>query len=96
MYYTIKVFSENKYGLSKPAILYNINLSTPDEDNNEEDSINLKEILSQILMNTTDIKIDTTELQKKYNIKKQLILTYLLQNSSKLNDLSNNKNIKII
>ena len=94
--YTIKVFSENKYGLSKPAILYNINLSTPDEDNNEEDSINLKEILSQILMNTTDIKIDTTELQKKYNIKKQLILTYLLQNSSKLNDLSNNKNIKII
>lgn len=98
--YTIKVFSRNKFGLSKPAILYNINLSKLKDNNedNQEDSPNLKNILNNILMNmgTSDIKIDIKKLQNKYNIKKQLILNYLLQNSSKINKLSNNKNIKII
>lgn len=99
--YTIKVFSENKFGVSKPSVLYNIKLSEIKDDNEDdynEDTNNLNSILSQILMHigSSDIKIDTTELQNKYNIKKQIILNYLLQNSNKLNKLSNNKNIKII
>lgn len=100
--YTLKLFSENKYGLSQPKIKYNLNIKEIKELKEEEIPSNknsLKDALNSLLLKNKEninFKINLDKIEEKYSVKKKIILNYLLEQYKKLNNWKDKKTIKII
>ena len=100
--YTLKLFSENKYGLSEANINYNLNIKELKKQKEEDipsSKNTLKTALNSLLIKNLEknnFKIDIEKIEEKYNVKKKIILNYLFDQYKKLNDWRNKKTVKII